>query len=79
MTDNKELLVEIKDQIATLSINRPGKKNSLSLNILQALEAFFKNPPPEVRIAVLRGVGDEAFSSGFDIIPTGSNLLFLAI
>lgn len=73
MTDNKELLVEIKDQIATLSINRPGKKNSLSLNILQALEAFFKNPPPEVRIAVLRGVGDEAFSSGFDISTLGNS------
>lgn len=70
MTD--ELLIEIKDQVATLTINRPKKKNSLSLDVLKALKTFFLDLPEGVRCVVLRGVGDEAFSSGFDISTIGT-------
>lgn len=73
MNTNAELLIEIKEGIATLIINRPEKKNSLSLNILESLGAFFTDPPSEVRAVVIRGVGDEAFSSGFDISTIGDS------
>jgi enoyl-CoA hydratase/carnithine racemase len=69
------LVVEKKDQVGTLTINRPEKRNSLSPEILiqlhQALEDFAQED--EVRTVVVRGIGDQAFSSGYDIgsIPTG--------
>ena len=68
------LLVEKKDRVATLTFNRPEKRNSLSqdllINIYQTLKDFAQND--EIRAVVLRGVGDKAFSSGYDIaaIPT---------
>lgn len=68
------LLVEKKDRMATLTINRPEKRNSLSPDLLirihQTLEEFVREDM--VRVVVIRGVGDRAFSSGYDIaaIPT---------
>lgn len=73
MNTNNELLIEITDNIATLTINRPKKKNSLSLNILESLGTFFTHPPETVRAVVIRGAGDEAFSSGFDISTIGDS------
>ncbi|MEW6187495.1 MAG: enoyl-CoA hydratase-related protein [Thermodesulfobacteriota bacterium] len=67
--------VEKNERVATLIINRPEKRNSLSPDILiqlhQSLEALAKGD--EVRAVVIRGIGDQAFSSGYDIgsIPTG--------
>lgn len=69
---SEELIVKVEGQIATLVLNRPEKKNSISLNILQALQNFFSALPEAVRIVVIRGAGDEAFSSGFDITTIGS-------
>ncbi len=68
------LLVEKKDRVGTLIFNRPEKRNSLSPDLLikihQTLENFAQED--EIRAVVLRGVGDKAFSSGYDIaaIPT---------
>ena len=73
MDNNNELLINIEDSIATLTLNRPEKKNSLSVNILNRLEEFFSNPPDDVRVVVIRGIGDEAFSSGFDISTIGNS------
>ncbi len=68
------LLVEKKDRVATLVLNRPEKRNSLSPDLLirlhETLEEFAREDA--VRAVVIRGVGDQAFSSGYDIaaIPT---------
>ncbi|MBI4763608.1 MAG: enoyl-CoA hydratase/isomerase family protein [Deltaproteobacteria bacterium] len=68
------LLVEKKDRVATLTFNRPEKRNSLSQDLLikihQTLDNFARED--EIRAVVVRGVGDKAFSSGYDIaaIPT---------
>jgi enoyl-CoA hydratase/carnithine racemase len=68
------LLVEKKERVATLVINRPEKRNSLSPDLLiqmhQTLEDFVQEDL--VRAVVIRGAGDKAFSSGYDIgaIPT---------
>ena len=68
----QELLIDVNDHVATLTINRPKKKNSLSLNVLNLLSEFLTNMPSDVRCIVLRGMGDEAFSSGFDITSIGT-------
>jgi enoyl-CoA hydratase len=63
------LLVEIKGRVATLVLNRPEKRNSLSPELLlrlhQTLEALKQEEA--VRTVVLRGAGDKAFSAGYDI------------
>jgi enoyl-CoA hydratase/carnithine racemase len=72
--ENEVLLVQRKGNICTLVLNRPEKRNSLSLDLLielyQALKELSKDDT--VRAIVIRGTGDMAFSSGYDItaIPT---------
>lgn len=68
------LLVERAERICTLVINRPDKRNSLSPALLLRLaeEMELLRNDPSVRVVVLRGAGDQAFCSGYDIsqIPT---------
>lgn len=74
MTDNEILLQEVRDHIGTLTLQRPQKRNSLSLELLirihMALDAWADDG--DVRVAVITGAGDKAFSAGYDIsaIPT---------
>ena len=68
MTDNL-LLVEKKDMVCTITINRPEKRNSLSPSLLFKLADCFNelNKDDDVRCIVIKGAGDKAFSSGYDI------------
>jgi enoyl-CoA hydratase/carnithine racemase len=60
------LLVEINDRIATLTLNRPDKRNAMSDDLLGALDGFFQSPPNGVRAVVLRGAGGH-FCAGLDL------------
>ena len=70
------LLTKIENHICTLTLNRPEKKNSLSLDLVELLRLTLKELAEEegVRAVILRGAGDEAFCAGFDIgsLPTKS-------
>jgi enoyl-CoA hydratase/carnithine racemase len=74
MTNNNILFVEHKGYVSTLTLNRPEKRNALSPDLLvklsQTLEELGQND--DVRTVVIRGSGERAFSSGYDIaaIPT---------
>ncbi len=72
--DNKHLLIERNKNVCTLVLNRPEKKNSLSPQLVETLlDAFEKLAADDtVRIVVIRGLGDQAFCSGYDIrsLPT---------
>jgi len=63
------LLIEKQGNVGTLILNRPEKRNSLSPDLLvelhQALEEFSDNG--RIRTVVIRGSGEKAFSSGYDI------------
>lgn len=63
------LLVEKRGYICTLTLNRPEKRNALSPELLAKLEDSFCNlaRDEEVRVVVLRGSGELAFSAGFDV------------
>jgi enoyl-CoA hydratase/carnithine racemase len=69
-------LVQKKGNICTLTLNRPQKKNSLSLELIEQIKSTMEGlaEEDEVRAVILRGAGDEAFCSGFDIgsLPTQS-------
>ena len=63
------LLVKIENRVYTLTLNRPEKKNSLSPELVEILLATLEKLAADdtVRVVILRGVGEEAFCSGYDI------------
>ena len=64
----QNLLYEIKDGIAYVTVNRPKSLNALSNDVLDDLHAAFTavNSDPGVKIAILTGEG-KAFVAGADI------------
>jgi enoyl-CoA hydratase len=74
LVDDRPLLVERKSNIVTLILNRPEKKNSLSPELVNLLLQTLKglSADDSVRTIVIRGSGDQAFCSGYDIraLPT---------
>jgi len=70
------LLIERKERIGTLTINRPEKRNALSpLLLFQLADSLTQlKEEGEVRCLVIRGAGDKAFSAGYDISDLPSNL-----
>lgn len=62
--------VRLLDQIAIVSINRPDKLNSMTAAFWGQLRDLFAELESEsdVRVVVITGAGDRAFSTGGDII-----------
>jgi enoyl-CoA hydratase/carnithine racemase len=60
------LQVEIEDGIATLTMNRPGKRNAMCDALLHEIDAFFSNPPEEVKVVILTGTAGH-YCSGLDL------------
>ena len=60
------LLVDIEDGIATVTMNRPGKRNAMCDELLNAIDAFFTNPPEGVKAVVLTGT-EGHYCSGLDL------------
>ena len=73
MRDNR-LLVEIEKNVCTLILNRPEKKNFLSPDLVEDLLKTLSGLAADdtVRAIIIRGAGDQAFCSGYDIraLPT---------
>jgi enoyl-CoA hydratase len=63
------LLLEVSDNIATITINRPERMNSVAGNIHYGIEELLQafNYDPEVRAVVIQGAGDRAFCAGADL------------
>ena len=68
MTD--EVLYQIEDQIAVITLNRADKRNALNAAMRAALwEAWRSFESDErLRVAILTGAGDKAFCAGIDLI-----------
>jgi enoyl-CoA hydratase len=69
MSDAPHLLVEKRDGVLTLSMNRPKARNALSPQMLCRLAEAWRSyrDDPELRVAILTGVGDEDFCAGGDL------------
>jgi enoyl-CoA hydratase/carnithine racemase len=67
MTD--KIITEQADQIARIVFNQPEKRNAVSLEMWEAVEAAATRfaADPEVRILILAGAGGKAFVSGADV------------
>jgi len=68
----EELLVEKKGNVAVLTLNRPEKKNALSMSLVQAVGDTIEKMQfdDEVRAVILTGAGD-GFSTGADLSGGG--------
>lgn len=69
LQDSDILLYEKKDRIITITLNRPEKRNALSLDLWQQLSKAFErfNDDDDAWVAILTGAGDKSFCSGFDL------------
>jgi enoyl-CoA hydratase len=65
----QNLLLEISNQVALLTINRPKALNSLNPQTLTELSQMIAElqESPEVKVIVLTGAGEKAFVAGGDI------------
>ena len=63
------VLLEIKDGIALITLNRPDKLNALNYELIDRLMAVLDQIEVDAgaRVVVLTGAGDRAFSAGADI------------
>ncbi|HWI53190.1 MAG TPA: enoyl-CoA hydratase-related protein [Symbiobacteriaceae bacterium] len=63
------LLMEQKDGIATITINRPWVRNCFTMEMWHELRELTTEVAgnPDIRVLVIQGAGDEAFTSGSDI------------
>lgn len=60
------VLVSIDGAVATVSLNRPAKRNAVNDAMLACLREFFGAIPQCVKVVILRGEGGH-FSSGLDL------------
>ncbi len=67
--DFETLKLEIADRVATLTIDRPEKRNALNgqvrRELMEALDAL--EPREDARVVVITGAGAKAFVAGADI------------
>ncbi|MBS0193684.1 MAG: enoyl-CoA hydratase/isomerase family protein [Proteobacteria bacterium] len=65
----QHLLIEDRDAVRVVTINRPDKLNALNFEVLTELRDAFAAiaADPAVRAVVLRGAGEKAFVAGADI------------
>ncbi|WOH49711.1 crotonase/enoyl-CoA hydratase family protein [Bradyrhizobium sp. sBnM-33] len=63
------ILFEINDNIALITLNRPGKLNALNYALIEHLMAALDTIETDdgVRAVILTGAGERAFSAGADI------------
>lgn len=64
-----DLLCEVRDKVAWVTINREGRRNALSRAVQQQMPALMTalGIDPDVWAVVIRGAGDRAFCAGNDL------------
>jgi enoyl-CoA hydratase/carnithine racemase len=69
---DKELLYEVKDRVAWITLNRESRRNALSLGMVDLFFDYLDQAETDERIRVvcLTGAGEKAFCSGADLSST---------
>jgi enoyl-CoA hydratase/carnithine racemase len=65
----EQITLDVTDQIATVTLNRPQKLNTWTPIMGRELTEAFRriDRDPEIRVAVFTGAGDRAFCAGADM------------
>lgn len=63
------LLCEVKEQVATVTLNRPQVLHALNSTVFNELEQVFMTLTRDagVRVILLTGAGEKAFAAGADL------------
>ena len=66
---HQNLLVDVRDGLAFVTVNRPSRLNALDARTVEELDAAFAELAQDasVRAVVLTGAGDKAFVAGADV------------
>ncbi|HYC15323.1 MAG TPA: enoyl-CoA hydratase/isomerase family protein, partial [Stellaceae bacterium] len=69
MTESSEIILERRDGLGIVTLNRPKALNTLSLGMYRVLDPMLVEwgHDPSVRAIVVRGAGDRAFCAGGDV------------
>ena len=75
MAREGEVRYSVDGPVASVTINRPQRRNALTWTALEALGQRLAEAQqdPEVRVVVLRGEGDQAFCAGIDLSDIARN------
>ncbi len=65
----QEIIYEIRDQIAYVTLNRPQARNALTFTMYEKVADICANAPTDgsIKAIVITGAGDRAFAAGTDI------------
>ncbi|SMC37324.1 enoyl-CoA hydratase/isomerase family protein [Moheibacter sediminis] len=65
----QNLIVEIENKIALVTLNRPQALNALNKELLGEISSFLDESAgnPEIRVVILTGSGEKSFVAGADI------------
>jgi enoyl-CoA hydratase len=69
MANQDAVQLDIEDSIATVLLNRPKALNAFNHEVLLGLQQIAQaiKEKPEVRVVIMTGAGDKAFSAGLDL------------
>ena len=69
MSEDSDLLYQVADGIATVTINRPHRKNALSVAVSNGLAQLWPkiNADPKVRVVILTSADCGIFCAGMDL------------
>ena len=72
----KDIILEKKDHIATLTLNRPEKMNAMTLETREEVVAALTEvgEDDDIRVLILTGAGDRAFCAGVDVSVMSSRI-----
>src|ERR1700674_1293595 len=70
-----DVLVDIRNSIATVTLNKPEQRNPLSASMMRDLRTALDwcKAEPAVAVVVLTGAGDRAFCAGADLAGFGGD------
>ena len=72
--DYRDLLYDVSDGIATVTLNRPERMNAISAGMLASFSDAFRaaDADRDVRVIILTGAG-RGFCAGLDLKEQGAN------
>jgi enoyl-CoA hydratase/carnithine racemase len=78
MTHYTQILYDVADGIATITLHRPDKMNAFTGTMMDEMIAAFDaiDADDNVRAVIVTGHGDRAFCAGADLTPEGGGQVF---